>query len=70
MLSYPLEAEKGRSFSIFWSIFNCGSLMGGLIALGINLEQGGLDAVKVSTYIAFFAVIMVGVALTWTLLPP
>lgn len=70
MLSYPLESEKGRSFSIFWAIFNSGSLMGGLIALGINLKQGGLDAVKVSTYIAFFAVIMVGVALTWTLLPP
>ena len=70
MLSYPLEAEKGRSFSIFWAIFNSGSLMGGLIALGINLKEGGLDAVKVTTYIAFFAVIMVGVALTWTLLPP
>lgn len=70
MLSYPLESEKGRSFSIFWAIFNSGSLMGGLIALGINLKEGGLDAVKVTTYIAFFAVIMVGVALTWTLLPP
>ncbi len=70
MLSYPLESEKGRAFSTFWAIFNCGSLMGGLIALGINLKQGGLDAVKTSTYIAFFAVIMVGVALTWTLLPP
>ncbi|SPO45863.1 related to UNC93-like protein 2 [Moesziomyces antarcticus] len=70
MLSYPLEAEKGRSFSIFWAIFNSGSLMGGLIALGINLKQGGLDAVKTTTYIAFFAIIMVGVALTWTLLPP
>lgn len=70
MLSYPLEKEKGRSFSIFWAIFNCGSLMGGLIALGINIKQGGLNAVKTSTYIAFFAIIMVGVAATWTLLPP
>ncbi|GAC98514.1 hypothetical protein PHSY_006108 [Pseudozyma hubeiensis SY62] len=70
MLSYPLEAEKGRSFAWFWAIFNCGSLLGGLIALGINLKQGGLDAVKTTTYIAFFAVIMVGVASTWTLLPP
>ncbi|KAJ1019908.1 hypothetical protein NDA16_004189 [Ustilago loliicola] len=70
MLSYPLGSEKGRPFSIFWAIFNSGSLMGGLIALGINLKGGGLDAVKTSTYIAFFAVIMCGVALTWTLLPP
>lgn len=70
MMAYPTEAEKGRAFSTFWTIFNCGSLMGGLIALGINLKDGGLDAVKTSTYIAFFAVIMVGVGLTWTLLPP
>ncbi|PWZ03589.1 MFS general substrate transporter [Testicularia cyperi] len=70
MLSYPEEKHKGRAFSTFWVIFNCGSLMGSLIALGINLKQGGLDAVKTSTYIAFFAIIMVGVALTWAVPPP
>lgn len=26
-MSYPLEKDKGRSFSMFWAINNCGSLV-------------------------------------------
>ncbi|OWZ72512.1 hypothetical protein AYX14_01977 [Cryptococcus neoformans] len=70
MMSYPLEKDKGRSFSMFWAINNCGSLMGGLIALGIDISQGAVSSTATSTYIAFLAVMLCGLCLSWTLLPP
>lgn len=51
MMSYPLEKDKGKSFSIFWAIFQFGSFIGSLIGLAINLREGGLTAVSTSTYI-------------------
>ena len=51
MMSYPLEKDKGKSFGIFWAIFQFGSFIGAIIALAINLRQGYLDAVATSTYI-------------------
>lgn len=69
-MSYPVEQDKGRAFSIFWVIFNSGSLMGGLIALGINVSKGAVSETATSTYIAFLVVILCGIALTWAVLPP
>ena len=51
MMSYPLEKDKGKSFGIFWAIFQFGSFIGAIIALAINIKQGGLSAVATSTYI-------------------
>lgn len=51
MMSYPLEKDKGKAFSIFWAIFQFGSFIGSLIGLAINLREGGLTAVSTSTYI-------------------
>lgn len=51
MMSYPLEKDKGKSFGVFWAIFQFGSFIGAIIALAINLRQGHLDAVATSTYI-------------------
>ncbi len=51
MMSYPLEKDKGKAFAIFWAIFQFGSFIGSVIALAINIEKGGLDAVSTSTYI-------------------
>lgn len=31
MVSYPLEQQKGRFFTLFWSIFNVGSCVGSLV---------------------------------------
>lgn len=36
MMSYPLEKEKGRAFTVFWVIFQMGTLIGAAIALGIE----------------------------------
>ena len=52
MMAYPLEKDKGKSFAVFWAIFQFGSFIGSLIALAINIQSGGLSAVATSTYIA------------------
>ncbi len=39
MMSYPLEKDKGRSFAIFWSLFQLGTLVGAAIALGIEAKS-------------------------------
>jgi len=70
MMSYPMEKDKGKAFGIFWAIFQAGSFIGSLIALGININSGSLKAVATSTYIAFLIIILVGIASTWLLLPP
>lgn len=44
--------------------------MGGLIALGIDISQGAVSSTATSTYIAFLAVMLCGLCLSWTLLPP
>ncbi|KAF8335875.1 MFS general substrate transporter [Cantharellus anzutake] len=62
MMSYPLKGIRARP--------SFGALIGSVIALAINLRQGGLSAVSTSTYIAFLAIIFLGVACTWLLLPP
>ena len=39
-MSYPKESEKGRAFSIFWVIFNAGSLVGLQFATLENHVEG------------------------------
>lgn len=70
MMSYPLEKDKGKSFGVFWAIFQFGSFIGAIIALAINLRQGHLDAVATSTYIAFLVIICFGIASAFLVLPP
>ncbi|KAF7967169.1 hypothetical protein HWV62_13181 [Athelia sp. TMB] len=70
MMSYPLEKDKGRSFGIFWAIFQFGTFIGSIIALAINIRSGKLNAVSTSTYIAFLVIIFLGVASSFLILPP
>ncbi|OBT54202.1 hypothetical protein VE04_06516, partial [Pseudogymnoascus sp. 24MN13] len=71
MLSYPKESEKGRSFAIFWMIFNLGGVIGSLvisqltayvfqIPLGENIHVKGNVTVTDGTYIAFIVLMFVG----------
>ena len=39
MMGYPTESQKGRFISIFWSIFNLGSVVGSAVALGQNFHS-------------------------------
>lgn len=70
MMSYPLEKDKGKSFGVFWAIFQLGAFIGSVIALAINIRSGGLSAVSTSTYIAFLVIIFLGVASAFLVLPP
>lgn len=69
MMSYPEEKDKGKFVAIFWALFNCGGILGSLIALVLNLENqtGG---VSTGTYIAFVIVMLIGVAFSLTLAKP
>jgi hypothetical protein len=37
MLSYPFEAQKGKYFAWFWTIFNLGGVIGSLVSRGVSL---------------------------------
>ncbi|CAL5033694.1 unnamed protein product [Urochloa decumbens] len=72
MTSYPPPGRRGTYISLFWCIFSLGSVLGGLLPLSLNYRRSGKAAASVNdgTYIAFMAVMLVGVALTLLFLPP
>lgn len=63
MMSYPLEAEKGRAFAWFWTIFNLGGVVGSLIPLGLNINNPKGAGVQDGTYIAFIVLMLFGAIL-------
>ncbi|XP_020229126.1 UNC93-like protein 1 [Cajanus cajan] len=70
MTSYPPENRKGTYISIFWSIFNMGGVIGGLIPFILNYGRGD-DAATVNdgTYIGFMVFMSVGAVLSLSILP-
>ncbi|KAK2749391.1 hypothetical protein FQN57_006323 [Myotisia sp. PD_48] len=60
MLSYPGENTKGRSFAVFWAIFNLGGVIGALIPLGQNINVRTNTTVNDGTYIAFIILMFSG----------
>lgn len=69
MMSYPEEHNKGLYISIFWSIFNCGAIIGSIVSLALNWHNSE-PHVSEQTYIAFMGIMGVGCLLTFLLLPP
>lgn len=69
MMAYPAEDQKGRAFSIFWMIFQSGTLVGSAIALGI-LYDSTLPTVSTSVYLAFLIIMLTAIASSWLILPP
>lgn len=69
MMSYPEEENKGKYFGIFWSIFNCGAILGSVIPLGLEWHNGKSE-VSTRTYVAIMVVMGFGSVLTLLLLPP
>ncbi|KAL1301869.1 hypothetical protein AAFC00_006051 [Neodothiora populina] len=67
MMSYPGEANKGRYISLFWMIFNLGSVIGSLIPLGQNIHVTEKSTVSDGTYIGFLVLTFLGACLAWTL---
>ncbi|CAA2971212.1 UNC93 1 [Olea europaea subsp. europaea] len=70
MTSYPPHDRKGTYISIFWSIFNMGGVIGGLIPFILNYHR--VDAVSVNdgTYIGFMVFMSIGTVLSLGILHP
>lgn len=70
MTSYPPVNRKGTYISIFWSIFNMGGVIGGLIPFILNYHRSDQAAtVNDGTYIGFMAFMSLGAILSLTILP-
>lgn len=69
MMAYPLEKDKGRSFTLFWSIFQMGTIVGSAIALGIQANST-LPGVSTGVYLAFMIIMLTSIVTSWLLLPP
>ncbi|KAF9205428.1 hypothetical protein BGZ59_000488 [Podila verticillata] len=69
MMGYPPEGEKGRFFSIFWAIFNCGGVLGNVIPLALQWNNPTATSASESAYIAYMVIMVLGAFLTILLLP-
>ncbi|KAG2023667.1 DUF895 domain membrane protein [Coprinopsis cinerea AmutBmut pab1-1] len=69
MLSYPTEGQKGQFISIFWTIFNLGSVVGASVSLALNFKSSA-NSVGNGTYIAFLVLTMIGVLIPLLMVDP
>ncbi|KAJ2931181.1 hypothetical protein H1R20_g5910, partial [Candolleomyces eurysporus] len=69
MLSYPVESQKGQFISIFWTIFNLGSVVGASVSLGLNARSSA-NSVGNGTYIAFLVLTGIGVLIPLLMVDP
>ncbi len=53
MMALPSESQKGRAFAVFWAMFQSGTLVGGLIVLGLTINSGGVAEITTGIYLAF-----------------
>ncbi|XP_058085018.1 UNC93-like protein 1 [Magnolia sinica] len=70
MTSYPPPSRKGTYISLFWSIFNLGSVIGGFILFILNYNRTEAVSVNDATYIALMCFMSAGTLLTLSILPP
>ncbi|XP_065861467.1 UNC93-like protein 1 [Euphorbia lathyris] len=69
MTAYPPAQRKGMYISIFWSIFNMGGVIGGLIPFILNYDRSEAASVNDATYIGFMCFMGAGVGLSFAILP-
>ncbi|XP_072986231.1 UNC93-like protein 1 [Typha latifolia] len=70
MTSYPPPRRKGSYISLFWTIFNMGGVVGGLIPFILNYHRTDAVSVNDGTYIAFMCFMGAGALLSLSILPP
>ncbi|CAN6564638.1 unnamed protein product [Malus baccata var. baccata] len=70
MTSYPPPNRKGSYIALFWSIFNMGGVIGGLIPFVLNYHRSEAASVNDATYIGFMIFMSIGTLLTLAILPP
>ncbi|GAA0157825.1 hypothetical protein LIER_38524 [Lithospermum erythrorhizon] len=70
MTSYPPHDRKGTYISMFWSIFNLGGVIGGLIPFVLNYNRTTAVSVNDGTYIGFMVFMSLGTVLSIAILHP
>lgn len=70
MTSYPTRARKGTYISLFWTIFNLGGVVGGLIPFILNYHRENSETVSDQTYIAFMCFMSAGALISFAILSP
>lgn len=68
-MAYPTEDEKGKAFSLFWTMYQCGGTIGSIIPICLNWNstQGSLSD---ATYAVFITIQLIGAFVCpWLLLP-
>jgi len=68
MLEYSDGTDQGRLFAIFWALFNCSSVVGGLLTFFYFSHHS--EEAPVSLYLIFLGCIVLGGAATALLAPP
>ncbi|KAI9732014.1 MAG: hypothetical protein M1834_004465 [Cirrosporium novae-zelandiae] len=67
-MAYPTEDQKGRAFSLFWTLFQMGGVIGSIIPICLNWNSS-MGNMSDGTYIAFIVIMLVGCLLPIFLLP-
>ncbi|KAL7147245.1 hypothetical protein ABFS83_06G095600 [Erythranthe nasuta] len=70
MTSYPPQNRKGIYIALFWSIFNMGGVIGGLIPFVMNYHRTEAVSVNDGTYIGFMVFMSIGTLLSLSILHP
>ncbi|KAK4790657.1 hypothetical protein SAY86_017961 [Trapa natans] len=70
MTSYPPPHRKGSYISLFWSIFNMGGVIRGIIPFVLNYNRNDAASVNDGTYIGFMFFMSAGTLLSLAILPP
>ncbi|CAI9762539.1 unnamed protein product [Fraxinus pennsylvanica] len=70
MTSYPPHDRKGIYISMFWSIFNMGGVIGGLIPFILNYHRADAVSVNDGTYIGFMVFMSIGTVISLGILHP
>ncbi|KAL3448775.1 major facilitator superfamily domain-containing protein [Aspergillus insuetus] len=69
MMAYPLEKDRGRAFSLAWSIFQLGVLVGAAISVGIQANST-LPNVSTAVYLVFMIIMLTAILTSWLILLP
>ncbi|RKF58905.1 UNC93-like protein [Golovinomyces cichoracearum] len=67
-MCYPTEETKGKAFSIFWTIFEMGGVIGSIIPICMNWSSSS-DNLDDGSYIAFIVIMLCGCFIPLLLIP-
>ncbi|OMO82347.1 Ion channel regulatory protein, UNC-93 [Corchorus olitorius] len=70
MTSYPTRGRKGSYIALFWTIFNLGGVIGGLIPFILNYHRETSETVNDQTYITFMCFMTAGAIISLAILNP